>query len=74
MMPVIDPEEQELLESVERGEWPPVSNVAEEIKRYQSYAAATLAMTSVAGALAGKFLTAFITRKQFFDIDATLEA
>ncbi len=36
----IDPEEQDILESVEKGEWQSVSNVAEEIKRYQAYAAA----------------------------------
>ena len=42
MSNAIDPEEQDLLESFERGEWQPVANVAEEIKRYQAYAVATL--------------------------------
>ncbi|MEK7728764.1 MAG: hypothetical protein AAB354_10155 [candidate division KSB1 bacterium] len=42
MSNAIDPEEQELLESFERGEWQPVANVAEEIKRYRAYAAAAL--------------------------------
>lgn len=48
MMPhIIDPEEQELLDSFERGEWQSLSNVAEEIKRYQSYAAAAAASNRI---------------------------
>ena len=35
-------EEQEILESVERGEWRSVPNLEQEIKRYQSYAQAQL--------------------------------
>ncbi|MEM1280868.1 MAG: hypothetical protein AAGG53_12810 [Cyanobacteria bacterium P01_H01_bin.152] len=35
-------EEQEILESVERGEWLSVPNLKEEIARYQSYAQAEL--------------------------------
>lgn len=37
-----DPEEQELLESYERGEWQSTSTVKEELQHYQSYAAATI--------------------------------
>lgn len=43
----IDPEEQDILDSVERGEWQSVSNVEEEIKRYQSYAAAATASNRI---------------------------
>jgi hypothetical protein len=32
------PEEQDILESVERGEWQSVPKVQQEIERYQSYA------------------------------------
>ncbi|MEO1396576.1 MAG: hypothetical protein AAFV90_27125 [Cyanobacteria bacterium J06634_5] len=37
-MATLNPEEQAILESVERGEWEPVENMAQEIQRYQSYA------------------------------------
>jgi len=37
-MATLNPEEQTILESVERGEWEPVENMAKEIQRYQSYA------------------------------------
>lgn len=37
-MATLNPEEQTILESVERGEWEPVKNMAQEIQRYQSYA------------------------------------
>ncbi|MEZ4513370.1 MAG: antitoxin [Chloroflexota bacterium] len=37
----LDKEEQEMLDSFERGEWESVANEEEEIKRYQNYAAAT---------------------------------
>jgi len=40
-MPKLDPEERELLESVESGEWKPVRRKAEEVSRYQEYAKAT---------------------------------
>jgi predicted DNA binding CopG/RHH family protein len=36
------PEEQDILESVERGEWQSVPKVQQEIERYQSYARAQL--------------------------------
>lgn len=35
-------EDKELLESFERGEWHPVSNLQREIRRYQEYAATWL--------------------------------
>jgi len=38
----LDKEEQELLDSVERGEWKSVSNLKGEIKRHQQYAKNTL--------------------------------
>ena len=38
----LDAEEQEILESVENGEWQPVPNMQEEIQRYQQYAQAQL--------------------------------
>lgn len=34
----LTPEEQEILESVERGEWRSVPNLEQEIERYQRYA------------------------------------
>lgn len=34
----LNPEEKELLESVEKEEWESVENVSQEIKRYQTYA------------------------------------
>jgi hypothetical protein len=34
----LNPEEKELLESVEKGEWESVENISQEIKRYQNYA------------------------------------
>ena len=34
----LNPEERELVNSVERGEWQSVDHLAEEIQRYQSYA------------------------------------
>ncbi len=34
----LNPEEKELLESVEKEEWGSVDNVSQEIKRYQTYA------------------------------------
>ncbi len=34
----LDPEEEELLKSVENGEWQPVAQVQEAISRYQQYA------------------------------------
>ncbi|MCA9965991.1 MAG: hypothetical protein KC423_17185 [Anaerolineales bacterium] len=37
----LDKEEQELLDSFERGEWESVANEGKEMKRYQSYAEAT---------------------------------
>lgn len=37
-MQSLDAEEQEILESVENGEWQPVPNMQEEIQRYQQYA------------------------------------
>ena len=38
----LDKEEQELLDSVERGEWKSVKNLKREIKRHQQYAKNTL--------------------------------
>ena len=38
----LDTEEQELLSSIERGEWKPVKNMQAEIKRYIEYAKNTL--------------------------------
>jgi hypothetical protein len=34
----LNPEEKELLASVEKGEWESVENISQEIKRYQNYA------------------------------------
>jgi hypothetical protein len=34
----LNPEEKELLTSVEKGEWESVENISQEIKRYQNYA------------------------------------
>jgi len=34
-------EEKKILRSVEKGEWKPIKNVKEEIKKYQAYARAT---------------------------------
>jgi hypothetical protein len=34
----LNPEEKEILASVEKGEWESVENVSQEIKRYQTYA------------------------------------
>lgn len=43
MKPIeLDKEEQELLDSVERGEWKSVKNLKSEIKRHQQYARNTL--------------------------------
>jgi len=39
----LDKDEQELLESVERGEWKSVKNLEAEKKRYRGYARATFA-------------------------------
>jgi predicted DNA binding CopG/RHH family protein len=41
-MITLDPEEKELLESVENGEWQSVPQVKEEIARYERYATAAL--------------------------------
>lgn len=38
----LDKEEQEILESYEKGEWKPVANKEEEIHRYAGYAKAAL--------------------------------
>lgn len=38
----LDKEEQEILDSFERGEWKSVPNVKEEIERHRSYARKTL--------------------------------
>ena len=38
----LDKEEQDLLESYERGEWKPVKNVKREIERHREYAKNTL--------------------------------
>jgi predicted DNA binding CopG/RHH family protein len=38
----LDGEEQEILESFEKGEWKPVAHRKEEIERYSSYAKAAL--------------------------------
>ena len=40
-MTKLDPQERQLLESVDRGEWKPVSRSTQERKRYQQYAKAT---------------------------------
>ncbi len=37
----ISEEEKELLESVERGEWRPISKIDKEVNRYREYARAT---------------------------------
>ncbi len=37
----LDKEEQEILESYERGEWQPVTDMNAEIKKHKQYAAAT---------------------------------
>jgi predicted DNA binding CopG/RHH family protein len=39
-MSPLDLEEQEILESLENGEWQSVPNILQEIQRYQSYAQA----------------------------------
>jgi predicted DNA binding CopG/RHH family protein len=44
-MTTIDLEEQELIESVENGEWYPIHDVANEIKKAQQYAQNTFAQT-----------------------------
>jgi predicted DNA binding CopG/RHH family protein len=36
----LDPEEQDLLDSIERGEWQSVPNLPQEIERYKRYAEA----------------------------------
>ncbi|MGL5080052.1 MAG: hypothetical protein ACRC8A_01060 [Microcoleaceae cyanobacterium] len=41
-MPSLDAEEQDIRDSVENGEWQPVSNMQGEIQRYQQYAQAQL--------------------------------
>lgn len=38
----LTPEEKELLESVERGEWERVPQFEEDVRRYQTYAEATI--------------------------------
>jgi len=38
----LDKEEQELLSSIERGEWKPVKNMPDKIKKYIEYAKNTL--------------------------------
>jgi len=38
----LDKEEKDIIESYERDEWKSVKNLESEIKRYQSYASATL--------------------------------
>jgi predicted DNA binding CopG/RHH family protein len=40
---VLDKEEKDILESYERGEWTPVKNKKQEIKKLQQYARNTLA-------------------------------
>ncbi len=40
-MAKLDPEEREILESVEAGEWRSVANTGAEVKRFQEYARAT---------------------------------
>ncbi len=42
MMTILDKEEQELSDSVERGEWKSVPNLEEELKNSKKYAAATV--------------------------------
>ena len=37
----LDKEDQELLESYERGEWQPIANMEAEIEKHKQYAAAT---------------------------------
>ncbi|MEI6788124.1 MAG: hypothetical protein WCL49_06550 [bacterium] len=39
----LDPEEQDILDSFERGEWKPVANQSREIARHMQYAKNTLA-------------------------------
>jgi len=41
----LEPEEKELLDSFNRGEWQSVPNVESEIRRYQGYAKATTGQT-----------------------------
>ena len=41
--PKLDPEEQDILDSFERGEWKPVPNQSREIARHMQYAKNTLA-------------------------------
>ncbi|MFC1498042.1 antitoxin [Verrucomicrobiota bacterium] len=38
----LDKEEQEILDSFERGEWKPVKNLKREVKRHQQYARNTI--------------------------------
>lgn len=45
----LDPEEQELLHSYENEAWQSVPNLAEEIKRHQQYAAATIQQKHLVG-------------------------
>ncbi len=45
----LDPEEQELLDSYEKEDWHPVPDLAEEIKRHQHYAAATIQKNHLVG-------------------------
>ncbi|MGH7452556.1 MAG: hypothetical protein ACRENG_14510 [bacterium] len=40
--PILDVEEQELLESYEREEWQPVASLEDELRNYQAYATATI--------------------------------
>ena len=40
-MTKLDPQERELLESYDRGEWKPVARLGRERKRFQNYAKAT---------------------------------
>jgi len=41
----LDPEEQDLLDSIERGEWQSLPNLQDENKRYQRYAEAYMKST-----------------------------
>lgn len=38
----LDPEEHDLLDSIEKGEWEPIKNMKAEIRRYAEYARRTL--------------------------------
>ncbi|NUO81185.1 antitoxin [candidate division KSB1 bacterium] len=45
----LDPEEEELLDSYEKEEWQSVPNLAEELKRHQQYAVATMQQKLLVG-------------------------